>query len=126
MAMMVATTAYAARPLPEPKLIAVYAYADWCPNCKLLSPIVKQARETGGLDNKDVLFVTLDLSDKARIHQSVMLAKSLGLERFMQQQGSAVGYVALLDAKTTKELARFDRTSDSEAIVSAVNEALSR
>lgn len=114
--LMIAPAAEAVRPLPKPQLLAVYFYADWCPNCKLLSPKVQEARAKDGLDNKEVLFITLNLTDKASIHQSVMMAQALGIADFVQAQGSATGYVALLDATTKKEIARFDRQSDSAAI----------
>ncbi|MBA4274844.1 MAG: hypothetical protein C0436_04235 [Alphaproteobacteria bacterium] len=118
------STAHAARPLPAPDVIAVYAYAEWCPNCKLISPALEKARKDGTFDTRNVLFVTLDLSDKARIHQSILHAQALGLGPYLQKQGSAVGYVALLDARTKTEIARFDRTADAAHIVSMLQEAL--
>lgn len=114
--LMAVPQAHAARTLPEPKLIAVYFYADWCPNCKILSKAVAQARVEKELDRKDVLFVTMNLTDKPAIHQSLMLAKALGIGLFVQAQGSSTGYVAVLDGATKKELARFDRSSDAAAI----------
>ena len=109
-----------ARELPQPKLIAVYFYADWCVNCKPLAAAMKQARSEHQLDEKDILFITLDLTDKTRIHQSILQAQALGIGPFLQAQGSATGYVALLDAKTKKELARFDRESTSESIAATL------
>lgn len=108
--------AEAARPLPKPQLIAVYFYADWCPNCKAFSPILKEARAQGGLDDQPILFVTLDLTSKPTIHQSILHAQALGIGEFLQAQGSATGYAAILDATSKKELARFDRTATSAAI----------
>lgn len=108
-----ATSAYAARPLPAPKLLAVYAYADWCPNCKALSPKLEEAKAKA---KSDVLFVKLDLTDKARIQQSILLSSALGIAPWFQQQGSATGYVAVLDAVTKKEVARFDRESSDADI----------
>lgn len=110
------TSSASAVGLQAPKRIAVYFYADWCPNCKILSPALTEARKEADLDNKDVLFVTLNLTDKTTIHQSILLAQQLGIGDFVKAQGSATGYVALLDAKTKKELTRVDRTSDAKAI----------
>jgi thiol-disulfide isomerase/thioredoxin len=110
--------------LPKPKLIAVYFTADFCPNCKILSPLLAQARDTGGLDSKDVLFVTLDLTNPASIHQSILQASALGITPFVQAQGSATGYVALLAADKATELARFDRTTTAAQIVTSIEGAL--
>lgn len=109
--------ASAARTMPKPVLLAVYVYASWCPNCKILGPAIEEARAQGMLDKKDILFVRLDLSDKAAIHQSRLLAQALGLEEWLKTQGSATGYMALIDAETREEAARFDSGDDSAAIL---------
>ncbi len=109
--------AHAAPPLPAPTKLAVYAYADWCPNCKLLSPKLDAAKAAAG---KQILFVKLDLTDKPRIGQSILLASALGIAPWFQQQGSATGYVAILDAATKKEVARFDSGSTADAIAKAL------
>ena len=114
----------AAYELPKAKLIAVYFYADWCPNCKLLSPEFDKARKEDDLDNKPILFIKMNLTDSTTIHQSVMLAQALGLAPYVQQQGSSTGYVALITADTKKELVRFDRTSKAADITAAANKAL--
>ena len=111
-------------PLAKPKLIAVYFYADWCPNCKILSPQFAKARVDGGLDDKAVLFVTMNLTNQQTIHQSILLASALGIDGFVKAQGSGTGYVALLDARSKKELARFDRDSASDAIAQGIGSRL--
>ena len=111
--MLLAPTAQAYT-LPKPRLMAVYFWASWCPNCKLLSPQLAQARTQARLDDADVLFVTLDLTDSRSIHQSILLAQALGIAEFMQKQGSATGYIAVLEATSKKELARFDRSSSAD------------
>ncbi len=119
-----ALPAQAARPLPEAKLLAVYFYADWCANCKALSPILGKVRSDAELQDAPVLFVTLDLTDKPRIKQALLLSTALGIGEFVRAQGSATGYVALLDAGTKKELARFDRTSNAKTILEKINASL--
>ncbi len=114
----------AARPLPQAKLLAVYFYADWCTNCKVLSPIMGEVRNDAALQKSPVLFVTLDLTDKPRIQQSLLLSSALGMGDYVRAQGSATGYVALLDASTKKELARFDRTSKAADIRARIQTAL--
>lgn len=120
-AMGFAMPAHAARELPKAEVMAVYFYADWCGNCKLLSPVLDNVRAQEKLDTRNVLFVTLDLSDKPRIHQSILLAQALGIGAFLKAQGSATGYVAVLDAKTKKELVQFDVRDTEEEIASYFN-----
>ncbi len=103
--------------LAKPDWIAVYFYADWCPKCKVLSPKFQEARKQGGLDDKNILFVKLDLTDKTRIHQSVMLAQTLGIGDYLKAQGSATGYVAILDAKTGQEKLRFNSSASVQDII---------
>lgn len=114
----------ARKALPQPKLLALYFYADWCANCKTLSPKLEQARRENGLDALDIAFITLDLSDKARIHQSLLLAQALGVGEFVRQQGSATGYIAVLDAQAKKELFRFDSGTEVGSIPMKFKESL--
>jgi thiol-disulfide isomerase/thioredoxin len=114
----------ASRELPKPQLIAVYFYADWCSNCKILSPIYDEARSKGGLDKKDILFVKLNLTDKTAIHQSVLLASALGIDDYVKSRGSATGYAALLNAHTQEELALFDSSSNSDNIIKTIEARL--
>jgi thiol-disulfide isomerase/thioredoxin len=123
-ALLLATPRAEAYELPKPKLIAAYFYADWCPNCKVFSPAWSAAREHFVADQQPILFVTLDLTDKPRIRQSVLLAQALGIGDFVKAQGSATGYAAVLDATSKKELARFDRTADSAAITKKIDQLL--
>ena len=123
-ALLLAAPAGAVRPLPQAKLLAVYFYADWCPNCKALSPTLGAVRADPAIAAAPILFVTLDLSDKPRIHQSLLLSGALGIGDFVRAQGSATGYVALLDARTHEEIARFDRGDGEAPIKTALLEAL--
>jgi len=104
----------------KPALIALYFYADWCPVCKLLSPKVAAARKSGALDDKDILFVTLNLTDKTTIHQSLLLASALGVSDFVRSQGSGTGYIAILDTDSKKERLRLDGSATSEDIVQKI------
>lgn len=124
--MMTVPSEAGARELPKPKLLAVYAYADWCPNCKILSPEVAAARQEAGLDQKAVLFVTLDLTDKAKIHQSILHAQALGIGEFLKAQGSGTGYVAVLDAKSKEELFRFNRDDKAAVIAEKIQAGLEK
>lgn len=96
-----------ARQLAQPQFIALYAYADWCGSCKILEPKLQQVRQEKNLDKKDILFVTLDLSDKTHVHQSVLLAQGLGVTDFLKSEGSKTGYMVILDANSKEEKVRF-------------------
>lgn len=106
------------------KVMAVYVYADWCPNCKLISPVWEEVRTKSLLDKKDALFVTLDLTNKQKIHHSVLLAQALGLGDYLKAQGSGTGYIALIDPATKDEKARFTSTASSEDISKAIDALL--
>lgn len=103
-----------ARELPKPNYIALYFYADWCAGCQILSPKLQEVRKDNNLDRQDIVFVKLDLTDKARIHQSILLAQALGVGDFLKQQGSATGYVAVLDIHTQEETLRFNASETLE------------
>jgi hypothetical protein len=90
----------------------------------MLSPKLDEARRLGGLDEKPVLFVKLNLTDKPSIQQSILLAQALGIGDFLKAQGSATGYVALLDAQTKKEITRFDRESSAADIQATIEKNL--
>jgi hypothetical protein len=72
------------------------------------------------MDDAPVLFVTLDLTDKPSIRQALLLSSALEIGDYVRAQGSATGYVALLDATTKKEVARFDRSDDAAAMLAAI------
>lgn len=110
--------------LPRPKLLAVYFYADWCANCKILAPKLQEARDKGKLDSKKILFVKLNLTDKVTINQSSMEAQALGIGEFVQKQGSGTGYVVVLDANSKKELARFLSNASAADMQKRIDELL--
>lgn len=114
----------AAASLSAPKMIAVYFTADWCPSCKILGPVLEEARAQGKLDRKDILFVKMDFSNAHTTHQSGLLANALGMAPFVKKQGGGTGYVAVLAADKTTELLRFGRKAASADIVAAFNELL--
>lgn len=107
---------------PQAQLYAVEVWAQWCPNCKILDPEIEKAK--AALAGKDVLFIRMDFTDKDSVYQSKMLAKALGLEAFLKANGAGTGYLAILDAATKQELARYTRDDDAAAIQKGVEEKL--
>lgn len=105
---------------PDAKIYAVSVWAEWCTACKVLDPKVGQAIEEGNLHGENVLFLRMDFTDKQRIYQSKMLARSLGLEEFLKSNGAGTGYMALVDAETKQELLRFNANASAEDIITGV------
>jgi thiol-disulfide isomerase/thioredoxin len=118
------TPVWAKRELPTPDLIVVYVYADWCPHCRILKPLIEAARQEGGLDQKNILFVNLNLTDKTSIHQSILLAQQLGIGEYLKAQGSGTGYLAILTPGTAQERLRFQSDTTSSDILQKINALL--
>ena len=76
------------------------------------------------MDATAVLFVTLNLTDKTTIHQSVMLAQALNVGEFVKKQGAGTGYIVLLDATSKKEVARLDGNASQEDILNTIKSAV--
>lgn len=106
--------------LPKADYIAVFFYADWCPNCKQLVPEIDQARQILPKDSP-ILFITLDLTDKTTIFQSNMLAHALGIGDYFKEQGSATGYLAILETGTKKEVVQITSAQDANTIVTTLS-----
>lgn len=106
----------------SPKLYAVTFHADWCGSCKTLAPIMDDVREEA--NSQDILFVTLDLTDADMIHQSKLKASALGLWPVLKANGSKTGSVALIQAGSNEELARFKKDATAEDIVASIESHL--
>lgn len=104
---------------PKPQLYAVYFWAEWCSNCKILTPKLEAVQAMPEISKAPVLFVKFDLTDKPHIHQTMMLASALGLDGYMKQQGSATGYLAVLSSEK-KEITRFDRAASEKEIADGI------
>lgn len=81
----------------QPKLYSIYFYADWCGNCKILSPKYQLVQQELQADFAPVLFVKMDFTNAATIQQSMLMANALGLGDFVRSRGSGTGYIAVLD-----------------------------
>jgi len=107
----------------KPVYYAVTFYADTCGSCKILDPAIKQARADAALDGGDVLFVTMDFSNKASISQSKLKAAAMGIDGYVKSMGAKTGYMALLNNEGT-ELAKFTKADDAAAIAAGIKTAL--
>jgi thiol-disulfide isomerase/thioredoxin len=80
------------------KPLAVWFYADWCTNCKLLAP--KYAPARSGLEDQ-IQFVTLDLTNEETKAKAKEIAKNYGISP-LYYANQATGWVALVDVKHVK------------------------
>ena len=108
----------------EPEVMGVLFYADWCNSCKVLEPRIDQARVDSSLDSGSVLFVTLDLTDEVTIHQSQLLAESLGLGDVYTAHEGTTGFMLLVDADSKKVITRLTKELESEDISDLVGKAI--
>ncbi|MEM7082873.1 MAG: thioredoxin domain-containing protein [Pseudomonadota bacterium] len=108
----------------QPALYSVLFYADWCGSCKVLDPAINKARSQADLDNERVLFLTLDLTDDTRRHQSGLLANALGIGEYYAKNEGRTGFMLLVDARTGKLYSRVTKAMDADAITVAVKAAL--
>lgn len=112
---------------PSPTtLYAVAFHADWCGNCKELGPKVKEARSIGDLDNKNVLFIKLNLTDKTTSHQAGLLAATLGIGEFYKSNNGKTGFILLINSSTGETVGKITKDMDakqiSETITNKANE----
>lgn len=107
--------------LPQPDYLAVFFYAQDCGHCKELAPKIESARSQLPTE-ANILFITLDIGNAAARHQSMLLASQLGIGSYVKEQGSATGYLTVLDANTFEEVARFDSSTENDAFESQLNQ----
>jgi len=109
---------------PQPEVLGVLFYADWCNSCKVLDPELAKAREESNLDTESVLFVRLDLTDETTSLQSHFLASQLGIGEFYAENAGSTGFLLLVDAETKEVLTRITKTSDADEITNVIRKAI--
>ena len=78
--------------------LAILIAADWCYNCKIIKPKLHEAYQ--GFEGK-IDFVTLDVTDDARLAQAQKQAAKLGQPSLLLGQ-FATGWVDLVDRNGKK------------------------
>jgi Thioredoxin. len=104
----------------KPAVYAVMMHADWCGACKALDPKVTQARVEAKLDDKDVLFVTFDLTDDMTKAQSAMMAASMGITEVYESNAGKTGFMLLVNAESGDKLARVTNKLKADEIADRI------
>lgn len=105
-------------------IYAVKFHADWCGSCQVIAPKLKKARGKGDLDNKNVLFVKLDLTDATSRHQSKLMANALGLGKFFKENNNKTGFILLVNAANGEMLGKITKEQSDADIAKMINEKL--
>jgi len=108
----------------KPMVYAVMMHADWCGACKAMDPKISQARADGNLDDKDVLFVKLDLTNDATQHQAAMMAEMLGFSELYKNNAGKTGFMVLIDANSGEKITSITNKHDSASIAARITEAI--
>jgi hypothetical protein len=108
----------------KPILYAVAFHADWCGSCKVLGPNVVKARGKADLDNQNVLFAKLDLTDKTTRHQSALLASALGISDFYAENDGKTGFVLLVNSATGENVGKLTKDMDANQISALITEQI--
>lgn len=109
----------------QTNLYAVAFHADWCGSCKILGPNITKARGKADLDNQNVLFVTLDLTNATTRNQSKLMAHALGLGEFYKTNAGKTGFVLLVNSKTGEILGKLTKDMDSGKITQMITDKVS-
>jgi thiol:disulfide interchange protein len=107
-----------------PQLYAVAFHADWCGSCKVLGPNVVKARGKADLDNQNVLFVKLDLTNKTTRHQSSLMAAALGISDFYTENNGKTGFVLLVNSATGETVGKLTKDMDAGQISMLIEEQI--
>ncbi|MEM7610649.1 MAG: thioredoxin domain-containing protein [Pseudomonadota bacterium] len=110
----------------SPALYGVLFYADWCGSCKTLDPKLTKAKADSDVGQSDILFVRLDLTDKATKHQASLLASALDLDGVYAENAGKTGYLAIIDADTGKTVNRVFKNMSVDEITALIKTEISK
>jgi thiol-disulfide isomerase/thioredoxin len=108
----------------KPAVYGVLFYADWCGSCKALDPKITRAREEAKLDEQDVLFVRLDLTDDTTKHQAAMMAAVMGISDLYESNSGKTGFMLLIDAESGEKLAQLTQKLEVGDIASKIQSSV--
>jgi thiol-disulfide isomerase/thioredoxin len=103
------------------KPVLVDVFATWCAGCKNIAPTLSQLkREYSGKVN----FVVLDVTDKAKLKETKVMAQRLGLGKFLEANKSQTSTVAIVDPTTGNILALYKNNSNKADYTKILETAL--
>lgn len=108
----------------ESSLMVVSFHADWCGSCKIIEPNLVKARGKADLDNKNVLFVTLDQTDATKRNQSKLLANAIGVNNLYSDNKGKTGFILLVNSSNGEEIGKITKADDASSIISKINEGV--
>jgi thiol:disulfide interchange protein len=108
--------------LPKPKLLAVKFHADWCAVCKQMEFLFEDLNDK--FDGRQVLFVTLDITNQTRRNHAQLLAAALGLESLWKMNAGKTGTVYLLNPGDKQVLTSWSQDHDFKTMSAEIEKAL--
>jgi thiol-disulfide isomerase/thioredoxin len=115
-------TAYAADDIAKVK--AVYFYASWCSNCKIVDPILEKARKQ--TKNLPVQHLTLDFSNPQTWDKAMEVAFDNDVVSAYNAYAGTTGMVVLLAADTGEQIDCVNRLFTVDTMALAFERAVER
>jgi thiol-disulfide isomerase/thioredoxin len=106
------------------KVTVVDIHHDGCEPCKFIKPIF-QKLESKYDSNKDIAFLTYDLSNPFKASKSIKIAKELGLEKIYKAQ-RYTGVVLILDTKTKVVLDTLIAEDNEQKYIDAIESQIGK
>jgi thiol-disulfide isomerase/thioredoxin len=103
----------------KPKVVKIYA--DWCPACQKLKPIMASLQQQYG-DSAN--FIVFDVSDRATTQASEAKAQQLGLGDFFTAHKSQTATIAVINPSNGQTIEQFRKNFDRQDYVNAIDSAI--
>jgi thiol-disulfide isomerase/thioredoxin len=104
----------------EKKPMVVVVYADWCPLCQKLKPVLALINEKY---KGQIQYVRMDVTTEASARQSRREARSLGLEPFFDKYQETTSLVVIRDS-AGREIFRAVHDYDFQHYASVLDQQL--
>lgn len=107
----------------QTKPTVVKIYADWCPACQTLKPIVTSLQKRY---QNQANFVIFDVTNRTTTQASLAKARELGLENFFNSHKSQTATIAVINPHTKQATQTFRKNFDTQAYVKAIDSAIAQ